>query len=167
MRRGFLRHLWAGCYMWQRLPRVVEGIFLPRGRWHCLQASGGTPGIEWARTREAVPPFTLDHLSEKELATLSVLDKQWPAKKQGLLSSSCYTMPLTTQTSSPLRVLFPLDLRPDVAAGGYRRTERVLEVGTLSKRTSSFLRAPRSMRVWGRWQRCWQPRASLFFSLEW
>lgn len=69
--------------------------------------------------------------------------------------------------TNPLWVLFPLDLRPDVVAGGYRRTERVLEVKTLSKRTSSFLWAPRSMRVWGAWQRCWQPRASLFFSLEW
>lgn len=95
------------------------------------------------------------------------LDKQWPAKKQNLLPSSWYTMPLTTQTSNPLQVLFLLDLRPDVAAGGYRTTERVLEVETLGKRTSSFLRAPRSMRVWGGWQQCWQPRASLFFSLEW
>lgn len=64
------------------------------------------------------------------------LDKQWPAKKQGLLPSSCCTMPLTTQTNSPLQVMFPVDLGP--RCEGYRRTERVLEVETLSKRTSSL-----------------------------
>lgn len=73
------------------------------------------------------------------------LDKYWPAKKLGLLPSSCHIMPLNSRTSNPLQALFPLGLRP--WCEGYRQTKRVWEVGSLSKRTSSSLPAPRSVRA--------------------